>query len=684
MSRIISLTSLIVVAVAANADAAKLKTWQVSGSSQYADARFENLVINDQGVIRLAQPLEALAALDANHVWDMIEDKEGNMIVAVGHEGKVLRVTPAGKVSVIYEHKGGLVLSLALTADGTIYAGTGPEGKLVRIPPKDEPPQVIETGESYIWALLPAKNGPEIYAATGPKGRILKITPEGEGKVGTFYQTKQDHILCLTTGNGSLFAGTDKQGLIYQIDAQGKGTVLHQTPQGEVRSLLFAGGTLYAGTAAPTKRRGTNGTASSITLASLKESSKDGERTVKVAAPTTPVTGENSVFRIAADGSVREIFRQSTLMLCLAMNQGKLLVGGGMDGKLFEVDEATRDYAEIARPDVGQIMRMVRKADGKLVLGTGDPAKLFVLREGVAAKGSVISEVHDAKIGSKWGAFTWRAEVPSGSSVTLAVRGGNTSEPDATWSDWSAEFHDPTAATFQGAAHRFVQFRATMNSKDGKASPALQSVTLRYASANQAPEITSIDSPDLDAVPLKDPKKIKLKWMASDPNEDELTFDLFIRKDGWNDWTRIEEAFGKNEYEWDTTTVPSGIYRFKVIANDRADNPDESTLTGLRESAPILVAHEQPQTSLKLISVEDGKATLEASASSPHARLISAAYAVNGKRWENLFPTDGLFDGKQKTFRFQVLVQVGTNVVVIRVKDVAANTGTADVVFPVK
>jgi hypothetical protein len=265
------------------------------------------------------------------------------------------------------------------------------------------------------------------------------------------------------------------------------------------------------------------------------------------------------------------------------------------------------------------------------------------------------------------------------------VRGGNTSEPDATWSDWSTEFDDPAKAVFEGPACRFVQFRVTMKSGHGEKSPSspiLHSVSLRYATANQAPEVTSLETPDLDAAPLKEPKKLKIKWTATDANEDELNFDIWVRKDGWTDWVRIEEAWAKTEYEWDTTATPSGIYRVKIVASDRPDNPEGEALTGSRVSAPVLVAHEPPQVTLKLVSIENGKATLEASATAPLARLASAAYAVDGKSWINAFPIGGLFDGKEKTFRFQTdTLAPGSHVIVFRVNDTAANVGTADVFF---
>ena len=66
-------------------------------------------------------------------------------------------------------------------------------------------------------------------------------------------------------------------------------------------------------------------------------------------------------------------------------------------------------------------------------------------------------------------------------------------------------------------------------------------------------------------------------------------------------------------------------------------------------------------------------------------RLTSASFAVNGKKWVNVFPTDGLFDSKNETFRFKTeALKPGTYVLVLRVRDAAGNTGSGDVVFTVQ
>lgn len=680
-----AITALVALIAAVPADAARLKTWQVQTQAQYADARFENAVVSDQGAVQLARLLEPLAPskIDAAQVWDMVEDKDGALIVATGGDGKLLKVTRAGDVTVLYEHKAGPILSLAAGPDGSVFAGTGPDGMILEVSAQGEVKPFAETYENYIWALVYNPRAKALFAATGPKGRIVTISPDG--KVETFFQTKQEHILCLAGGEGdTLYAGTDKQGLVYRIDGKSKGFVLYQTPQGEVRSLLATPTAVYAGTAAPTKKRGqaSTGAGSLATAVSVlkEEPSHGGKSAGRAAAPAPPAGGENSVYRISPEGAVREIFRDKAQMLTLLKLGDQLLVGSGMDGRLYAVDETSREFAEIARPDVGQIMRLLRRADGGIVIGTADSGHVFTMQDRVASRGSVLSEVFDAKLSSKWGAFTWRADTPGGSALSIAVRGGNTSEPDAHWSDWSNEFNDPAAAVFQGPDCRFAQFRVTMKSGRGRTSPILHSVSLRYATANQAPEVTSLETPDLDAAPLKEPKKLKIKWTATDANEDELNFDIWVRKDGWSDWVRIEEAWAKTEYEWDTAATPSGIYRVKIVASDKADNPGDEALTGSRISAPVLVAHEPPRVTLKLVSREEGKAALEATATAPLARLVGAAYAVDGKSWINVSPVGGLFDGREKTFRFQVEpIGPGAHVIVFKVNDTAANVGTADV-----
>ncbi len=709
---------------AAPAPAAKVKVWHHHAAAHHDKARFKHTVVSNEGTLSLARQLKHLAHLDATHVWDVVEDKHGNLFVATGDEGKLYKVTPDGHARLAYTSPDCQILCLAVAPDGSVYAGTGPSGLIVKIPPKGKTRVLAEDLDSYVWSLVIDETTGTLYAGTGPKGRIYQVTPDGKASV--FYATKQEHVLCLARGpRNTLYAGTDKGGLVYRIDARGKGFIIYNAPQGEVRSLLVTADGVYAGTSSPSQRGGSGGDKASageggasfssgsgsglsrtgkqenepkgksktgILRASTKSESSSGSTSAEeskssstTSAPSAPSSGENSLYRIAPDGTVRELFRAKALVLCLMRQHGRVLVGTGMHGQLFEIDEATKERVEIARLDHGQIHCLCRRRDGSIVIGTGDPGKLYVLQDRYAAKGTVVSDVLDAKIISKWGALSWQAQAPAGTRVTVAVRSGNVIEPDDTWSDWSAEQADPENARAAAPTARYLQYRVTMATDNPNASPALTRLAVRYMTTNQPPEVTGVEVPDLDGANLDKPNKLKLKWTAVDPNEDELSYSLFIRKEGWKDWVRIEEALAKREYEWDTTGIPSGVYQVKVVASDHKENAPEEALTAERISTPFPVTHTPPTVTVRVAGVEGDRAVIEATASDPHVRLTEASFAVNGKKWAPVFPTDGLFDSKTEQFRFKTeALRPGTYVLVLRVRDAAGNVGAGDVVFTVQ
>ncbi len=483
------LTAAAAALLAGPAPAAKVKVWDHHAPAHFEHAELRQTVVSSEGTLRLARQVRPLADLDAAHVWDVVEDAAGNLLVATGNDGKLFRVTPDGKVTLAYAAADSEVLCLARAADGSVYAGTGPAGHILRVTPQGEARVVADLPESYVWSLAVDAGG-TVYAGTGPHGRIYRLAPGGKATV--FYTTRQEHIHCLAlAADGTLYAGTDKAGLVYRIDPRGKGFVVFSAPQNEVRRLLVTADGVYAGTSTPTKRHPGGTVASTTATSSVSGGSSSADshdgKGKSAAAPSAAAGGENSLYRIGPDGGVREVFREKAMILSLLRQNGHLFVGTGLDGQLFEVNEATREHSELARLDHGQVLCLCRRADGSVVLGTGDPGKLYVLRDQYAARGSVVSEVLDARLVSRWGALGWKADVPAGTAVTVAVRSGNLAEPDETWSDWSAEQTDPQRAVAAAPPARFLQYRVTLTSTDAAVTPAVHGLTVRYTTTNQAP-----------------------------------------------------------------------------------------------------------------------------------------------------------------------------------------------------
>ncbi|HEY1377673.1 MAG TPA: hypothetical protein VGF55_12815 [Gemmataceae bacterium] len=694
---------------ASPAAAGKVKLWQTSTPADYDRAALRGTAVSSEGAVRLGRRLAPLPGVEAAHVWDVAEDAAGNLYAATGDDGKVFRVTPAGAVTVAYTGPDSQVLCLAVGGDGAVYAGTGPGGRVVRIA-GGEAKAFCDFGGGYVWSLAFAPDGKTLYAATGPKGRVYAIDPDGRAAV--FFRARQDHVLSLAcAADGTVYAGTDKDGLVYRIDPAGQGRVLFQAAQPEVRTLLLAADAVYAGTGAAGRKRGgssNSGEATALVPAAAKTveaqpvsrrtgdaepaalapavggRDRDADKGMPSPAPSSPGASENSVYRVAFDGAAREVFRDKKLVLGLDRRGGRLFVATGLDGRIVEVDEATRERTEVARLDHGLVHKILRRKDGSAVVAAGDPGKLYVLKDGFATTGTVVSEVFDAKLTSRWGALRWHADLPAGTRVSVAVRSGNVADPDDTWSGWSADQTDPQAAVAAAPPARYLQYRATLATADPAVTPVLHRVGVRYATANQPPEITALDVPDPEKE-AKEPKKLRLKWTATDPNEDELTYSVYARKDGWADWVLLDDGLAKPEWDWDTTTTPAGVYRVKVVASDRPDNPDGEALAAERVSGPVTVAHDPPAVAVRVAAVEGDRATIEADAADPLSRLAAASFSINGRKWLSVFPKDGLFDDTRESFRFTTdALPPGTYVLVLRVKDAAGNTGTGDVTFTVK
>jgi hypothetical protein len=97
------------------------------------------------------------------------------------------------------------------------------------------------------------------------------------------------------------------------------------------------------------------------------------------------------------------------------------------------------------------------------------------------------------------------------------------------------------------------------------------------------------------------------------------------------------------------------------------------------------VAHTLPAVTVKVGGMEGDRVLVQATAVDALVRITSASFAVNGKKWVNVFPTDGLFDSQRETFQFKTdALKPGTHVLVLKVKDASGNIGSGDVVFTVQ
>jgi len=702
--------------------AAKVQTWKQDTQADFERGKFTHTVVTSRGAVQLGRELQPWTDIKAQFVWDLGSDAKGNVYAATGEPGKVFKLNAEGKIVAELDTKQQHVFSIAVAPDGTAYAGTGPEGIIFKITPDGKLSEFCKTNKKYIWDLALGSNK-VLYAAAGTQAEVLKISPDG--KCSSLLKAKQKHMMSVALGkNGIVYAGTDTDGLVYKIDAKGRAFVLYDAREPEIRSLLAAAdGALYVGTSSatglrvpfgpsikPSTRPSSTSSGSSRTINSGKNGAigappaappkrvqmprtpTSSAATRRPSAPTRPSTtavppGTNAIYRIAPDGAVVRLTQQKLMMLCMAELAGRLIIGTGQSARLLELDDSgpLPVVSSLARIDHEAVLSMTSRPDGSIVFGTGDPGKLYVLGTGYARKGTYLSQVFDSGMTSYWGSIAWRANVPPGTKVTLAVRTGNVSKPDDTWSDWSPELIDPEQSRVPCPAARFLQFRATLETTKPGITPTLESVKVRYATVNQPPVITKIDVPDpSEGDGGSQTSKIKVKWSAQDPNKDTLRFQLWCQKQGWNDWVRIAKELSKPEYDWNIAAMPEGHYRLKVVASDVLSNPANRALQAELVSDTFVIDHTAPSVRARVVSNDPAEPTIEVQAQDSLTRIARAAYSVDSGSWQPIFPIDLLFDSKRETLRFTPNeLSEGAHVIVVRVTDAAGNTATADLVVTV-
>lgn len=696
---------------------AKLEVWREESASAFARGRRERLVIADNGRVRLGHSLKPLGSVDAARVWDLARGSKGELYATTGDEGKVFRRDPKDDSAwtLAYDAGDSQVLSVVTGPTGQAFVGTGPSGLVVDLVDPKHPSSRPHLGVQYVWDLALTPNG-DLYAATGPTGQLWKRA--GDGSWSLILDSKHSHLLCVAVAHdGSVYAGSDGEGLVYKVAPSGKVSVVYDAPQNEVRTLLAgADGVIYAGTAA---EAGGGSGRSSLLFQGGSMSSSAGPRgadTLTVSAAASPAqdtpqkpepprkddirtrsatspgggsasprpvaAGDNAVYRIDRDGVVREVFRAKVLVFALAMQNEKLFVGTGPEGQLYEVRDNGRDTSPVARLDNGQILCLLNEPEGSLLVGTGDPGSVVRLDPGHVSSGTILSDVKDTKLISRFGAVSWRAEQPTGTSVAVQVRTGNVAEPDATWSEWSAEQTDPENAQAQAPAGRFVQYRAKLSTRDPSVSPELYGVSLRYQSANLPPEIVKLDVPDVTALDgATRQNRLTFRWDVNDPNDDELHYTLSLRKEGWPDWVRLNEhPLSEKSFSWDTTSVPAGLYRVRIVACDRPSNNEVETLTRERVSDPFIVDHEPPE-----VTIKQADRRTSATLKDKLTRIAKAAYALDGGEWSPVFADDGLFDTPSETVTILTPdLKPGTHILVVRATDAAGNVATGDALIEVR
>ena len=646
-------------------------------------------------------------------VWSLAFGGRGDLFAGTGNDGRILRRRD-GRVTVVYETGSVLVPALARGPDGEVFAGTVPDGAIYRIDSLARELTVrllARLPDPNVWAIDVDALG-RVYAGTGPNGNLYRVT--ADGAVEKIFTTGDRDVLSVhVDGRGGVYAGTGGKGLLLHVQPTESGhraTVLHDFDEDEVRSLAVVRGTLYAGV----NRDLGGGQAKQVTaiVKSVSAIAAAGRRDPVeaedeigakpgAAEPAGKALLAGAIYRVDPEGGAEKVlsFPDNGVADVRGDTGGGLVIAAGRGGRVFRWTEA--DGATLVHRLASEHVGALAMLEGRLAaIGAANGGSIHGVETGADRAPRYVSSPLDARFTSRWGVLAVESQVRG---LVVETRSGNTTTPDALWSEW-APLRAPRAEAGEAAesalrvaspAARFLQYRLTW---PAGATGAVRRVTIAYLPRNQPPRLSAltVDGAGGDgggpkangggAAPANggggsgdgEPVVVRqIAWKVDPVDGDPIEYHLSYRGLDESAWKPLPAGGLKGTtYAWDTASVPDGIYLVRVIASDAPGNGDgglEATAT----TDPILVDNRKPVVEITSIEPAERGGVVRGRAEDGFSRIAAIEMQIDGGPWRPIAPTDGLLDQTVESFvaKLPDTLTEGAHSIAIRVRDAAGNLG---------
>lgn len=631
--------------------------------------KLEGAAVLSTGVVVPSAGTRRIALENVGLARSVLVQADGSAFIGTGNDGKILKLT--GDVAKVFAVTGELlVASLAVDAQGTLYAGTLPKGKIFAIDKQGKSRVFAQPeGAEHVWDLAYDAKKRVLFAATGPHGKVFAI--DAAGKAEAYYASKANHIMALALDpRGRLYAGTSDDALLLRIDAKNRAEVIYDFEGNEVTALSERAGRIVVAAnlfpkpaTGPDKKKDEN----------KKDDQQSTDKTEVNKDAPKPGTGE--LWLIEESGQARKLFAsEDGHITAVQWGQGDIAYAAtSKDGRIYRVqtDGTSALWFDV---DERQVLDFDLSGAHPLFV-TGDAGAAYRVLSGPASESLWTSKVLDAQFLSRWGALSWRGK----GKLSFQTRSGSTDKADdGGWSEWSSALAEP--GPIRSAAARFLQIRARF--APGSQSE-LYAVQAYYLPANQTSKPKDI------AVKPATPKKgegddppttiYKIEWKVENPDADRLRYRLFYRPEGRDTVLPIlreSEILTRVNHDWNTAGIPDGYYRLRIEVSDELDNPSNLVQRDSAESEPFLLDNHPPHVE----GLRYAAGVLTGVARDALGPISKLEYALDGQEWQPLYPKDHLFDTRDEPFELKLeALTKGTHVVAIRARDARDNSASSEI-----
>jgi hypothetical protein len=637
------------------------------------------------------KPKQIFSAEGVQYIWAMAKSSDGTLYAATGPNGQLFQINPDGTSKVLFDCEENNLLSLISDGKDTLYAGSDPSGLVYRINRKTGDAFILYDAEETEVKSLALDSQGNLYAATAEAGEPAKQTASGSDNADRIgrpeksanptplpshppTEPKPPNLPLPAPGEPAPIpksggkSGGDKTATSHPLSLR----IMDDPAPGDPGPGEPAPGDPPPDQSQPdANAQGSNG--------------NQPQQAVPSDNPAKNANG-NAIYKITPDGFVTEVFREQVTVLSLIEQDGILLAGTGDDGVIYQIAPAAEETIVAAKVDPKDVTCLFRGHDGKVWMGLANSGQIATLGASFASSGTYTSSALDAKQQSKFGKINLRGSLPKGTTLTVATRSGNVDDPAN--KGWSDELPATQYVAVTSPSARFLQYRLTFGSSDGKDTPVVDSVNTAYQMPNMAPAIHSVkvaaanagkgtngagDS-ETSAVPAPSPVKT-ITWDASDPNDDALQYTLYFRTGLSAEWVLLKDKLTDPTFDWNTRNVADGHYHVKVVASDAAANPIGQGKSASRVSEEIVVDNTPPEIGDIKVTPGHGEAKIETNVVDVTSTVAALAFSVDSADdWQAVLPVDTIADSPEEAYSFVVGgLSAGSHQVTLRATDSQGN-----------
>ena len=717
-------------AAAVAVSAASIDRWSASTAKEFMLGRFDGTALDQEGHLTLAPHLTHLWGPESGIVWDLAPGPKGTVFAALSGPGRVLAVDREGQVALWYEADGdSLITALAPDGKGGVYAGLSPEGRVVHLTGPGEAASLAESGSTFVWALAVDRRG-TVWIGSGVPGKIQRL--RRGGALETLHETGEDPVRSiLPTAHGAI-AGTGGRGRVIRVSDDGSRYVLFDAAEAEIVGLAYEDdGTVWALAASGLKQPVNAGQPAvkadayvKVTADAPAPNGDPKNSADKPPAKTQPQrpgrtfrgTSGARLYRIR-DTRVDTVWSSPSVIpfdLVRAPDRS-LLVSTGDNGHVWRIDPDGKAALMIPVAS-NQASAMAQGDDGTLWIGGTSDARIERLDMRLREQGVYLSLPIDAGDRAAWGRVVWDATVPEGCSIDVAVRAGNTTEPDPTWSDWVPVDPQGQIDARRVPSSRLLQLKLSLSSAGAATGPSVSAMWLSYQSRNRAPRVSGInvEAPGVVILAIPKPNNASLgplvaddpvtrgavsrvfrgaarvptrrgyeagvrtfTWTAADPDGDRLRYRIDVRLERDTFWFPLAAQLTAPYFSWDARATPDGRYRVRLTASDAMDNAEGEGLTHTETSRVFVVDNSRPSVGQWSVESRGNARLVEFTAIDPGGAVAAVEIAVGDGDWRPLYPEDGVADSETERFRVDLGREAAElpSTVRVRVIDAAGNLG---------